>query len=364
QVGRAGRAVDLAYGILLSGDEDEEITNYFINTAFPPQIHTQQVLTLLNEEEGLSVPQLEQRLNLSKGQIDKVLKLLSSEFPSPVTKIDSKWSATPINYQPDEEKIAKLTAIRRQEQATMSAYMQSQQCLMAFLAKELDDANPQNCGKCAVCLGKPLLSVTCSLEMENQAVLYLRRSEQIIEPRKQWPSSYNPRNINNNLRAEPGRALSLWGDAGWGELVKQGKYRDNYFHDSLVQATVDMIQRWQPQPFPSWVTCVPSLNRPELVPNFAQRLAEKLGLTFVPIVRKVKQTQLQKSMSNSYQQAHNLDGAFVIDAWPGIGGSVFLVDDMVDSRWTFTVIAALLRSAGSGQVFPVALALNTLGRGD
>lgn len=369
QVGRAGRAVDIAYGILLSGDEDEEITNYFINTAFPPQIHTQQVLNQLNEAEGLSIPQLEEKLNLSRGQIDKVLKLLSLEFPSPVTKINSKWYATPINYQPDEEKIAKLTAIRRQEQAIMSAYMQSQQCLMAFLAKELDDANPQKCGKCAVCLGKPLLSVTCSIEMVNKAVLYLRRSEQIIEPRKKWSSqallSYQfSGNIKNNLSAEPGRALSLWGDAGWGELVKQGKYRDNYFDDSLVQATVDMIQRWQPQPFPTWVTCVPSLNRPELVPNFAQRLAEKLGLTFVPIVRKVKQTQLQKFMSNSYQQAHNLDGAFKIDAWPGIGSSVFLVDDMVDSRWTFTVIAALLRSAGSGQVFPVALALNTLGQGD
>lgn len=364
QVGRAGRAVDLAYGILLSGDEDEEIINYFINTAFPPQIHTQQILNLLNEEEGLSVPQLEQRLNLARGQIDKVLKLLSLEFPSPVTKIDSKWYATAINYQPDEEKIAKLTAIRRAEQATMSAYMQSQQCLMAFLGNELDDANPRNCGKCAACLGRPLLPVICSIEMVNKAVLYLRRSEQIIEPRKQWPSSYNPRNISNNLRAEPGRALSLWGDAGWGELVKQGKYRDNYFDDVLVQATVDMIQRWQPQPFPTWVTCVPSLNRPELVPNFAQRLAEKLGITFMPIVLKVKQTQLQKSMSNSYQQAHNLDGAFKIDAWPGIGGSVFLVDDMVDSRWTFTVIAALLRSAGSGQVFPVALALNTLSQGD
>jgi len=205
--------------------------------------------------------------------------------------------------------------------------------------------------------------------MLNQAVLYLRRSQQIIEPRKQWPSqallSYKfSGNISNNLRAQEGRALSLWGDAGWGELVKQGKYRDNYFNDVLVQGTVEMIKRWQPQPFPSWVTCVPSLNRPELVPNFAQRLAEKLGITFVPIVRKVKQTQLQKDMSNSYQQAHNLDGAFKIDAWPGIGGSVFLVDDMVDSRWTFTVIAALLRGAGSGQVFPVALALNTLGQGD
>jgi len=32
QVGRAGRAVEQAYGILLSGDEDQEITNYFIHS--------------------------------------------------------------------------------------------------------------------------------------------------------------------------------------------------------------------------------------------------------------------------------------------------------------------------------------------
>ena len=46
QVGRAGRAVEKAYGILLNGEEDDEITNYFINTAFPPEAHTQQVLNV------------------------------------------------------------------------------------------------------------------------------------------------------------------------------------------------------------------------------------------------------------------------------------------------------------------------------
>ena len=57
QVGRAGRAVEQAYGILLSGDEDDEITNYFIRTAFPPQAHTQEVLIALNQaDNGLSVP--------------------------------------------------------------------------------------------------------------------------------------------------------------------------------------------------------------------------------------------------------------------------------------------------------------------
>ncbi|MEH2036900.1 RecQ family ATP-dependent DNA helicase [Nostoc sp.] len=370
QVGRAGRAVEKAYGILLSGDQDDDITNYFINTAFPPEVHTQQILNALSEAvDGFSVTQLEQQMNLSRGQIEKVLKLLSMEFPAPITKQGSKWYLTPFSYQTDTEKIEKITQIRRQEQARMLEYMQSKQCLMTFLATELDDPDPKSCGKCAVCLNRPLLTEAYSMELVNKAIQYLRRSNQIIEPRKKWPSEalVNYRfsgNIKNNLQAEVGRALSLWGDAGWGELVKQGKYQDNHFDDALVQGAFEMIQNWQPQPFPTWVTCVPSLNRPELVPNFAQRLAEKLGLPFMPIVQKVQQTELQKKMSNSYQQAHNLDGAFAVDFWKGMSGSVFLVDDIVDSRWTFTVIAALLRRANSGVVFPVALALNSLGQGD
>ena len=370
QVGRAGRAVEKAYGILLNGEEDDEITNYFINTAFPPEAHTQQVLNVLNQaKDGYSIPQLEQQLNLSRGQINKVLKLLSLESPAPVTKQGSKWYTTPINYQIDTDKIEKLTKIRHQEQDRMREYMRTQQCLMTFLATELDDLNPTNCGKCAACLGKALLPETCSFELVNKAIQFLRRSDQIIEPRKTWASQAFPNykfsgRIKDNLKAESGKALSLWGDAGWGELVKAGKYQDNYFDDALVEGVYEMIQRWQPQPYPSWVTCVPSLNRKQLVPDFAKRLAKKLGLPFVPVVQKIRQTQFQKEMSNSYQQAQNLDGAFTINSWEGMNGSVFLVDDMVNSRWTFTVIAALLRRNQSGLVFPVALALNTLGQGN
>ena len=40
---------------------------------------------------------------------------------------------------------------------------------------------------------------------------------------------------------------------------------------------------------------------------------------------------------------------------PPMGEPVLLVDDMVDSRWTFTVAAWLLRTNGSGEVWPVAL---------
>jgi ATP-dependent DNA helicase RecQ len=366
QVGRAGRAVDQAYGILLSGAEDEEITEYFIKTAFPPQSHVADVLLALERaEEGLSTPQIEQQLNLSRGQIEKVLKMLSVETPSPVIKQKSKWYATAVNYQIDRQKIEQLTTIRRAEQATMQEYMRSPDCLMMFLARELDDPNPAPCGKCAGCEGYPLLSEEYSQDLLNQAVIFLRRSDQIILPRKQWPShvllQYGWKGkIPQSLQAEAGRALSLWNDAGWGERVKVGKYEKNYFEEGLVDGSVALIQRWRPQPFPTWVTAVPSLNRPELVPNFAQQLADKLGLPFVPVIRKVRHTQQQKEMSNSYQQVRNLDRSFQVLSWEKMNEPVLLVDDVVDSRWTFTLLAALLKNAGSGPVFPFALALNCL----
>ena len=68
-------------------------------------------------------------------------------------------------------------------------------------------------------------------------------------------------------------------------------------------------------------------------------------------------------MENSAQQMTNIAGVF--DAVEGtiVPGPVLLVDDMVDSRWTFTECAFVLRTAGSGPVFPVALA-TTAGAGD
>jgi len=370
QVGRAGRAVDLAYGILLSGAEDQDITDYFIESAFPPEIHVQQILEALNQaDDGLSTQQLEGHLNLSWGQIDKVLKLLSMKFPAPVTKNGSRWYATPVNYIPEREKIVRITQIRRHEQARMLDYMQSQECLMMFLARELDDPQSTPCGKCAVCLKSSLLPENYSQQRSHQAMLFLRCSDQLIEPRKQWRSdalsAHGWRgNIGLDREAEVGRALSVWGDAGWGALVKQGKYQDNYLSDELVEGAVEMVSRWQPHPFPTWVVCVPSLTRPDLVPNFAQRFAHRLGLSFVAGIEKTRQTRPQKEMLNSYQQAHNLEKVFTIKALKGIAGPVFLLDDMVDSGWTFTVVTALLRQAGSGPVFPLALALSATGQAD
>jgi len=368
QVGRAGRAVDEAYGILLCGEEDDHIADFFIRNAFPPQQHISEILRALDESDnGLSVPEMQRVLNLRKTQIDKTIKFLTVESPSPVTKIGSKWqvTATAASYRVNQAYVNAITDIRRAEQQQMRDYMEHSGCLMAFLQAALDDPTPAACGQCRNCNPGLLLDEEYSDDLANRAALFLRRSYQPLPPRKQWPASnmftqspLSGYRIPQEQQAQEGRALSLWRDAGWGQLVAHGKYQTNRFSDELVAACVEMLQAWSPNPAPKWVTCIPSLNHPELVPDFAARLAGELGLPFVPCIEKARANRQQKEMENSFQQVKNLDGVFTITDQCR-NGECLLIDDMVDSGWTFTVASALLRQAGCSAVYPMALALNS-----
>lgn len=369
QVGRAGRAVDEAFGILMHGEEDDHIADYFIRNAFPPQRHVDEILAMLEAVDGgLSLPQLESRLNLRrKAQLEKALKYLSVESPSPITKIGPKYNATATaaSYKIDQGHVEAITRIRRDEQTQMQDYMKHGGCLMEFLARALDDPYAAPCGKCSGCLGEPVLDPEYDHDLANRAAIFLKRSHQPLTPRKQWPPGgalpiYGfAGNIRDALRAEEGRALSLWRDAGWGRMVADGKYKAGRFDDELVGACVEMIEQWKPEPAPAWVACIPSLNRPELVPDFAKRLAAALGLPFHLCLLKTRANPPQKEMQNSFQQARNLDGVFVTEPGTIPTEPCFLVDDMTDSGWTFTVAAAVLRKAGCSAVFPLALALNS-----
>jgi ATP-dependent DNA helicase RecQ len=363
QVGRAGRAIERAVGILMGGVEDDDINSYFIAQAFPPEHHVLAILYALEEADtGLSVPQLTHEVNLRQGQIEKVLKLLSVADGSPVAKVGTKWMRTPAAFRIDHDRIERLTDQRRAEWEDMQAYLASGTCLMEYLGKALDDPDARACGRCAVCLRGAIVEVELAPRTIERANRFIKRSEIPIEPRKRWQQGAFPRfgwqgNIAAGLQNEPGRALSFWKEAGWGELADRGK-ADGRFSDELVEACYEMITtRWRPEPRPTWVTCVPSLRSAELVPDFAARLAARLGLRFAAAIVKVEETERQRNMMNSWQQANNLDGAFAVDPSAMQGGPVLLIDDIADSRWSLTVAGALLRQAGAGAVFPLVLAL-------
>jgi len=137
--------------------------------------------------------------------------------------------------------------------------------------------------------------------------------------------------------------------------VRQGKSHDGRFADQLVEACAAMVRTWAPQPVPVWVTCIPSRRHPNLVPDFARRLAVALRLPFHPVLEKTDERPAQKQMANSSQQARNVDGSLRIQRNVP-AGPMLLVDDRVDSRWTLTVAAYLLTAQGTAPVYPLALA--------
>jgi len=358
QVGRAGRALDAAYGVLLSGEEEEDITNYFIDNAFPTRQEVQLVLDALEAEpNGLSKPELLSRVNISKNRLDKTIDLLSLESPSPIAKQDSKWQLT-ITELSEEfwARAEQLTKLRHDEQQQMREYVKLDTGHMEFLIEALD-GDPS----LVTSPDLPPLPTVPDPALILEATTFLRRTSLPIEPRKQWPAYGLPRlgvrgRMDPEYQSEQGRALCIWGDSGWGNLVRQGKYHDKHFDDELVEACVNMVQEWNPTPQPTWVTCIPSRRHPDLVPNFAQRFAESLDIPFYDILEKTDDPPEQKSMANSSQQARNVDGSLALKTSKVPDGPVFLVDDMIDSRWTITVATFLLRLNGSGEVFPLALA--------
>lgn len=350
QVGRAGRSVDSAYGVLLSGVEDTEITDFFIRSAFPTRGEVGQILAALAESpQGLTFSEIAAEVNVRWSRIEQAVKLLSLEAPAPLARQGSRWQLTAARLSSEFwERAERLTALRYAEQQQMQEYVALDSGHMEFLIRALD-GNPENIQQ----PGLPPLPAEVKPETVHQAVEFLRRTSRPINPRKRWA---NRRHIPETQQAQIGRALCHWGDAGWGDLVRSGKYRDGRFADDLVSASAQLIREWNPQPTPTWVTCIPSRRHPDLAPDFAQRLAKALDLPFQAALAKTQDRPPQKEMANSVQQARNVEGSLSVVGDSVMPGPVLLVDDMVDSRWTFTVAAPLLRAAGCRAVFPYALA--------
>ena len=360
QVGRAGRAVDRSYGILLSGTEDTEIQDYFIQSAFPSVESMRQILATLENTEGLSTYEILAQVNINRRMLDKALKLLEVEgaIGSAFEKKKTIYFRTPNPWQPEIERIERVTNLRVAEQAQMQAYLAHAGCLMEFLQCALDDALPQRCGHCANCRGKGLPH-TVSQSLVIEAETYLKGESILIEPRHMLPTDILPeekRKIPPELLNETGRSLCYYGDCGWGRLVRLGKYEQNNFQDELVEAAACLIGGdWNPEPFPEWITAIPSRRHPELVPLFAERLAKRLGIPFTPVLFRVSDAQPQKAMQNSFMQARNVLNTLEIRG-KILGTPVLLVDDILDSGWTLTMAGYLLRRSGSGNVYPFTLA--------
>ena len=188
QVGRAGRAIDHAVGVVMSGTEDDDIHEFFRRNAFPNEGLVNRVLDALANSDGLSLRELEPLVNVRYGVLEHLLHYLSVESPSPVIKAGSKWERTGVPYRLGRERIARLTQQRETEWHDLLGYINEKGCLMEYLARSLDDEYAESCGKCASCLGTPVVEPTFSHEVGVAAALFIRHAEFELECAKQIPA--------------------------------------------------------------------------------------------------------------------------------------------------------------------------------
>lgn len=357
EIGRAGRKLNNAYAILLVGEEDKTISEYFIKSAFPKKEQLELVLRNIEDSDGLSIDDLKKKINMTYGNIKKCLALL--DLKKVIYKSETKYIRTMHPYNYENFGVEDILKTRYRELEFMDKYINTDKCYMKFIANELDDNTCGNCGKCSNCINREYFLAKVNNNIVMKAEEFIKSRIIKIKVKKKWPSGVvmeSGKKIALNELNEEGRVLSNYGDSGWGKLVEYDKYKNEYFSDELVGATIDLIKnRWNELEEIDFVVAIPSLRRPHLVKSFAQRVAEELNVEFLDIIIKPVETPEQKTMENTNMQAKNAYNAFeVIES--GNLGNILLIDDMIDSGWTLTVCGALLKRNGANKVYPYALA--------
>jgi ATP-dependent DNA helicase RecQ len=367
QVGRAGRAVDHADVILLPGREDADIWAYFGSLAFPAEAVVRQTLSALADAgRPLSTAALETRVDLSRGRLEMMLKVL--DVDGAVERVAGGWAATGQAWRYDADRYARVAAERAREQQAMVNYIATNSCRMEYLRRELDDPAATPCGRCDNCTARHWPADVPSADATAARNRLLMPGID-IEPRKMWPTGMRDLGIDVNGKiglaesALPGRALGRLTDLGWGPRLRAvlGS-ADGPVPEDLVAAVVKVLAAWQWDDRPAGIVGIPSRTRPQLIASLADRIAE---IGRIPCIGQLDHAGTGRAAAgrqfNSAQRLRALWRAFVVPdsvvaGVAGLTGPVLLVDDFVDTGWTLTVAAGRLRAAGANGVLPLVLA--------
>ena len=354
QVGRAGRAVAHAEGVLLPSDADERIWDYFATASIPDPQTADKVLQSLGGDER-SLIEIEADTGVRRGRLEALLKILA--VAGVVEKTGSAWRATGVPYVHDTAKWSALAQVRQQEAGIMRQYAHGAGCLMAYLQTALDDPSPAPCGRCSVCTGHvPFPGLTPSQDKLIAARNFLRGMDVDIEPRKRWPSGVRRKGSIQSF--DVGRAVSFADDPGWvAELQALRIAAPGDVPADLLAGAVATLGRWA-KTWSARPVCVVPLPAPDMASN--RRMAEHIALKG----RLLMLDGLSWTGGPAPDDAASTPVVAHLESairWTGDttlpAGTVLLVATDVRTRWAATVAAALLREQGASQVLLLALHL-------
>jgi len=362
QVGRAGRASESADVLLLPGVEDRDIWHYFATASMPDRERAERVIGALGDAP-ISTPALEAMVDIRRTPLELLLKVL--DVDGAVRRVQGGWVATGAPWSYDAERYERIAAERLAEQQHMIEYEQTDGCRMEFLQRSLDDDTAAPCGRCDNCAGG-WFPREIGTAASTQAAESLDRVGVPIEPRRAWPTGADrlgvplKGRISAGEQAGEGRALARLTDLGWGNTLREifaPGASDVAVTPQLIQGCIRVLAGWGWAERPVAVVALPSRSRPLLVDSLARGLAEVGRLPYLGALDPVGGGPTGQPGGNSVFRLAGLWDRFSAEHLEVPAGTVLLIDDLVDSRWTMTVAARVLRQAGATDVLPLALAL-------
>jgi ATP-dependent DNA helicase RecQ len=357
QIGRAGRALERAEVVLLPGHEDQDIWRYFASLAFPPEPLVRQTLGVLGDLP-LSTATIETRVDLSRTRLEMLLKVLDADGAA--KRVKGGWLGTGREWVYDRERHERVTAARRAEERAMLEYLDTTECRLVFLRRQLDDPDATPCGRCDTCTGTvwdPSVDGAASAAAQER----ISRPGVVIAPRKQWPSGMAELGVPVSGRigagevAAEGRVIGRLSDIGWGpRLGEVVDGPDEPVGKDVLDAVVRVLAGWGWEERPVGVVGVGSRTRPHQLAHLARRIAEIGRLPLLGMLEPAGERPA--AGANSAQRLAAVWSGLSEPGFPVPDGPVLLVDDVIDSAWTATVAARSLRRAGASAVLPFALA--------
>ena len=179
-----------------------------------------------------------------------------------------------------------------------------------------------------------------------------------VAPRKQWPSGMAELGVPVSGRigadelAEPGRVIGRLSDIGWGTRLRElvGSAQEPDAADvpvpkDVLDACVRVLAGWGWTQRPVGVVAVGSRTRPHQVAQLARRIAEIGRLPLLGTLHPIGDRP--STHANSAQRLGAVWGGLAEPDFALPAGPVLLVDDVIDSGWTLTVAARMLRRAGA-----------------
>ena len=370
QIGRAGRALDRAEVILLPGREDRDIWAYFASLAFPPERQVRATLATLAEAgRPLSAAVLETHVDLSRGRLESMLKVL--DVDGAVRRVGGGWTATGQPWHYDAERYERVAAERAREQEAMLAYQTTDGCRMEYLRRQLDDPAAAPCGRCDNCTGQRAGQRGSRGERVRGARAAAPpgrdgRAAADVADRDEGPRRGRGREDPGGpaRRAGPGPGPAhrhrlgrpAQGPAGRGRAGRAGHRAGGGRRDQGAG-------RLGLGPAPGR-RAHPAVTHPPPADHQPRPPARQRGAAVLPRRARVHPRGRPRAAAPQQRAAA---AARCGTPWryrtmcgqPSgrLDGPVLVVDDRIETGWTMTVTARLLRQAGAPAVLPFALAV-------